>query len=378
MSDARAGLYLHVPFCHAKCEYCDFYSLTQLDQIEAFTGALLTELELRAPKGEGVTFDTVFFGGGTPSLLSDDQLGRIWETIHRHYHIAADAEISLESNPGTLDLPKLRFMRGLGINRLSMGVQSFHPEELKRLGRIHTVAEVLENVGNARRAGFDNLNLDLMTAFPGITPDSFAASLDAAIELAPEHISCYTLIFEPGTILYKRMERGETAPLSDEEEAGYYRTAAERLGAAGYEQYEISNFARGRERRCRHNLTYWRHVPYLGLGPSAHSYWEGRRFANPRSLARYIKTLNEGRLPVDFEERLTSEQVMFEYMFLNLRLREGIDLGEFRERFGEDLRERFAPALGELTARNLIELNDDRLRLSPEGWLMADAVAACF
>lgn len=374
---AGNGLYIHVPFCHAKCEYCDFYSITLLDQIEDFVQALLIELELRAAEGNGRQFDTIFMGGGTPSLLSPEQMGRIWETLHRHYDISPAGEFSMESNPGTLDAEKLVAFRSLGFNRISMGVQSFNPEELKFLGRIHSVEDVLENFENARRAGFTNINVDLMTAFPGISEASFQHSLETALSLGAEHLSCYTLIFEPGTILYKRMQKGEVHPLKEEEEVRYYELAARVLGAHGYEQYEISNFAQPGY-ICQHNLIYWQHQPYLGFGPSAHSFLDGVRSGNKRSLMAYVKKIREKELPRDFSEKLSEKDLVFEHIFLRLRLKEGLNLAEFRSQFGEDFREVYADVLNRLRSDQLIEENDQFIRLSSRGWLLADAVAAYF
>ncbi|RMI12816.1 MAG: radical SAM family heme chaperone HemW [Calditrichaeota bacterium] len=375
---SQAGLYIHIPFCQRKCEYCDFYSITRLEEMEAFVEALLTEIRLRAPEFAGVRFATVFFGGGTPSLLGEAQLERIWAALHRHFDIDPGGEFTLEANPGTLTPEKLRFLKSLGLNRLSLGVQSFHEHELAFLGRIHTVEEVIANVGHAREAGFDNINLDLMTAFPGITEASFRSSLARAVALQPEHLSCYTLIFEPGTVLYKRMRRGEVQPLSEEEEARYYNIARQVLEGEGYEQYEISNFARGKAHVCRHNLIYWTHAPYLGLGPSAHSFFRHQRLANRRSLTAYINLLRRGELPVEFVETLSAEQLQFEYIFLRLRLREGIDLEDYRRRFGRELPQQYAGILHRLQEQQLVQLTDRTLRLTDRGWLLADAVATWF
>jgi len=374
----HAGLYIHVPFCQQKCEYCDFYSITRLDQVEEFVEALLAEIALRAAEFREQVFQTVFFGGGTPSLLSEEQLERIWQALQANFRIDPGGEFSIESNPGTLTREKLAHFHALGFNRLSMGVQSFNPAELRFLGRIHSVEEVRENFRNAREAGFRNVNLDLMTAFPGLTPESFRYSLEQALALAPEHLSCYTLIFEPGTVFYKKMRSGELNPLNEDEEAAYYELAREMLEAHGYCQYEISNFARGRERLCRHNLVYWEHRPYLGLGPSAHSFYRKVRWANKRSLTIYIKSLQKGQLPLDFREELSPEQLMFEYTFLGLRLREGLDTGEFRQRFGMDFREKYHSAIRKLAENELVEWRDQYLRLSPKGWLVADTVASYF
>lgn len=372
------GLYIHVPFCHAKCEYCDFYSITLLEQMEDYVEALLREIELRAADFREVTFSTVFFGGGTPSLLSAAQLRHIWEALQANYRIDPRGEFSIESNPGTLDLSKLQTFRELGFNRLSMGVQSFNPQELKFLGRIHSVAEVYNSFENARAAGFRNINIDLMTAFPGISQASFRHSLQEALALESEHISCYTLIFEPGTVFYKRMLRGELNPLAEDEEALYYELAAEVLAAHGYRQYEVSNFARGDQYICRHNLIYWKHRPYLGLGPSAHSFRQNTRFGNKRSLSAYVRQLKSGKLAEDFRETLSQGDLMFEYIFLSLRLREGLDLEDFQARFGQPLHAVHPAAIERLLAENLIELTDRHLRLSRSGWMVADAVAEYF
>lgn len=374
----NAGLYLHIPFCQQKCEYCDFYSITRLDETGAFTEALLTEINLRAPQFRDTVFQTVFWGGGTPSILEEEQVERVWKALQANFNIAPNGEFSIESNPGTLNFSKLTLFRSLGFNRLSMGVQSFNPGELRFLGRIHSVEDALENFRSARKAGFANINIDLMTAFPGISAASFRHSLRQALELRPEHISCYTLIFEPGTVFYKKMLAGEMQPLKEDEEAAYYQMAREILEAHGYQQYEISNFARGAEYVCQHNLIYWRHQPYLGLGPSGHSFINNARFANKRSLAFYINSLRKKELPTDFREELTPEQLMFEYTFLSLRLREGISLPDFRRRFGTDFSEKYHSAIRRLAEDELIEWDENSVRLSHKGWMVADSVAAYF
>lgn len=374
----KAGLYIHVPFCEKKCEYCDFYSITRLDQTDSFVQALDKEMEIRAPDFSDYSFETIFLGGGTPSLLNENQMQQIWQSLQTHFSFALLPEVTLEANPGTLSFPKLRFLNELGFNRLSLGVQSFHDSELAFLGRIHSAAEVYESYGAARDAGFTNINIDLMTAFPGITLQSFESSLAAAVQLQPEHISCYTLIFEPGTPFYKKMRQGKLTPLAEEEEASYYRTASEVLKAHGYLHYEISNFARSEEHICRHNRIYWQHHPYLGLGPSAHSFSGNQRQANKRSLWGYVRELARGKLPIDFCETLSDEDLMFEYIFLNLRFYEGIDLAEFSNRFGIDHLKRFSDRIQHLTDNNLIVADDHHLKLTRRGWMLADSVAAYF
>ncbi len=349
-----------------------------MDEVEDFVAALCREMELRAPDYSGQVFDTVFWGGGTPSLLSEKQFTRIRDCLRQNFRVRSSAEFTVEANPGTLSLPKLKFLRRLGVNRLSLGVQSFNPDELRFLGRIHSVHEARRSFQNAREAGFNNINIDLMTAFPGISQKSFLNSLTEAVKLLPEHISCYTLIFEPGTVFYKKMKKGVLTPVGEEEEARFYEMAAERLAEFGYRAYEISNFCRGAEFVCRHNLIYWKHFPYLSFGPSAHSFDGVKRWGNVRSLAVYLKQINAGKLPVDFEETLTAEQLRFEYIFLQLRLREGVNLGEFQQRFGVPLQSAYAEPLRKLKQDELIEFRGNSLRLSPRGWMLADSVAAYF
>ncbi len=371
----NVGLYLHIPFCQRKCEYCDFYSVTQLNAMDNFVDAVIEEIKLRSPDHHTEEFSTIFWGGGTPSLLSPEQLSKIWQAIHRHFNINKHGEFTIEVNPGTLANSKLSDLRSLGFNRLSMGVQSFNPAELQFLGRLHSVDEVYESFRNARLAGFNNINIDLMTAFPGITPDSFLNSLQQSLELAPEHISCYTLIFEPGTGFHKRMLNGELNPLSEDEEVTYYTLAQQVLGGYGYNQYEVSNFAKENQYICQHNLIYWKHQPYLGLGPSAHSFYQNRRSANRGALQAYIKSLRKKQLPVDFQETLSTEDLMFEYLFLNLRLREGISLNDFKQKFAIDFLQKFDSTIRQLSENGFIESNDNYVRLTNKGWLLADTVA---
>jgi len=374
----KAGLYIHIPFCEKKCEYCDFYSITRLDEMDAFVQAVVREMELRAPEVANLKFETVFLGGGTPSLLNEQQIRYLWGNIQRLFQIDPEGEFTLEANPGTLDRNKLGFLYDLGITRLSLGVQSFNPSELKFLGRIHSVQEVFDTFELARKIGFRNINLDLMTAFPGITPQSFAHSLQQALALSPEHISCYTLIFEPGTPFYKKMQAGILHLYPEEKEAAFYEQARQILEPAGYIQYEISNFAKGDQHRCRHNLIYWQHDPYLGLGPSAHSFLNNQRWANFRSLNKYINQLKNDQLPVDFQESLSNEDLIFEHIFLRLRLREGIELTDFRERFGLDFVSEFQEQIRQLSQENLIKSDRNRVYLTETGMMLADSIATYF
>lgn len=374
----EAGLYIHIPFCEKKCDYCDFYSITKLDQMDKFVQALRKEIEIRAQDFSGYVFQTIYFGGGTPSLLNENQMRHIWDSLTENFIFNNNSEISIEANPGTLTQTKLSFLKEIGFNRLSLGVQSFNPSELKFLGRINSLEEVYHTFDYARNAGFNNINLDLMTAFPGITINSFKHSITEAQKLKPEHISCYTLIFEPGTVFYKKMLHGDLIPLEDDEEASYYQIARQKLQKNGYLNYEISNFSAGEKNMCKHNQIYWKHKPYLGLGPSAHSFSQNQRQANKRSISNYISQLNKGILPVDFQESLSDEDKMFEYIFLNLRLQDGINFSEFQTLFGQDYGERFKSKIKYLSENNLIELTTDSLKLSDRGWMLADSVATYF
>lgn len=374
----QAGLYIHIPFCLRKCGYCDFYSITRLSRREAFVQALLREMELIAPHYRHLEFDTIFIGGGTPTVLTQEQLQQIREKLYQQFRIASAVEFTMEANPGTVSFSLLSALHSMGVNRLSLGAQSFFEEDLRFLERIHTVEEIYSGFQQARRAGFDNINLDLITAFPGLTPERFHATLEYTLELAPEHISCYTLIFEPGTPFYRRLRAGEMQAMDQETEAQFYQLTNQVLGEAGYRAYEISNFARESRWQCQHNLKYWRHQPYLGLGPSAHSFVGNRRWWNVRSLRQYIKRLNAGELPVANGENLSEHTRKFEYIFLHLRLREGISLTDYSRRFGTHFLQEFASALEPLRTSRFLEVTDERVRLTERGWLLADEIASYF
>ncbi|GAB4370014.1 MAG: radical SAM family heme chaperone HemW [Calditrichia bacterium] len=374
----NAGIYLHIPFCERKCGYCDFYSITNLNKIEVFVEGLCKEIRLRAAQYSHLTFDTVYLGGGTPSLLPIAQLKKIWEVLFRHFRISPEGEFTIEANPGTLTRTKLREIRSLGFNRLSLGVQSFRDEDLKFLNRIHTVEDIRRNYQDAREVGFGNINFDLMSAFPGLTLQKFQKTLEMAVDLRPEHVSCYTLIFEPHTPFYRKMVNGDIRPVEEDEEAAFFDTALDFLSARGYQVYEISNFALGETYRCRHNMKYWEHQNYLGFGPSAHSFISPMRWGNVRSLALYIRALLQNRLPVVSREVLTPETRQFEYIFLHLRLAEGINLSEFYNYFGEKFTEKYGDTLTTLINDDLIVHQADRIRLTRKGWRLADEVARHF
>ncbi|MDW8226347.1 MAG: radical SAM family heme chaperone HemW [Anaerolineales bacterium] len=373
------SVYLHIPFCTHRCAYCDFNTYAgQEAMIPAYVQALCREIQIIGENFPGLQVCTIFFGGGTPSLLALQQLELIFAALHANFHILPDAEISLEANPGTVNLEALRGLRALGFNRISFGVQSFHPDELRQLERIHDPFDVFEAVNWARRAGFDNLNLDLIYGLPEQPLDRWSATLRWAISLAPKHLSLYALTLEHGTPFGRWAARG-LLPLPDPDLAAeMYECACERLEAQGYLQYEISNWAKdtvsGRLSTdnptfaCRHNLTYWRGRPYLGFGAGAHGYWNSVRYSNVLRIKTYIERLIErdNRSPTPFPAAVSVQSVdlktqMQEVMMLGLRLtREGVSRQSFADRFGVEMTDVFGREISELLSLGLVEWMDGK------------------
>jgi oxygen-independent coproporphyrinogen-3 oxidase len=363
------AIYIHVPFCRRKCGYCSFVSCAGREgEIPAYVAALRREMAARA---RGETVPSVFFGGGTPSLLSVSQVGDILMTVREHFNLAKDAEVTLEANPGTVGETYLSGLRRIGINRLSLGVQRFDDGELARLGRIHTGEEAREAFATARRAGFDNINLDLIYGLPGDDREAWRRSLEAAVEIEPEHLSLYALTLEPETPLALAIADGEVAAPDPDTAADQYELAEDILDAAGYGHYEISNWARlGRE--CRHNLVYWDNEPYLGFGAAAHSSEDGRRYANTNDLDDYLAA--GGLPPLSLDETLDEATRRAETVILRLRQGAGIDLAALSARLATDLTEDYRTPFGELTDAGLLELQNGRLRLTRRGRLLGNEV----
>jgi oxygen-independent coproporphyrinogen III oxidase len=384
LKSSLASLYLHIPFCEHKCIYCDFYSIAPKETeenydnlVRRFLAALDQEI---AQRGQDPTFqssyETVFFGGGTPSLLSPDAIGAILNKLSRNFSISENAEITLETNPGTVDIKKLRDFKSAGINRVSFGIQSFHEKDLKFLTRIHDASQARDNVRNAFKAGFDNVSFDLIFALPGQTPESWKSNLVQALELEPTHISCYSLIVEPNTPLYRMVEAKQVTPLAVDEDADMYEETMSVLADAGFEQYEISNFAKPGF-KCRHNTTYWNHGNYLSFGPSAHSFWNGKRWWNLSNVNGYAEALSKGSFPVAGEEILTSQQWLDETIYLGLRS-EGIHLTAFERRFHKDLLKEFKSIVDGLLTDDLASIEENRLRLTSKGYLLCDEICRSF
>lgn len=367
-----AALYLHIPFCERKCSYCDFYSIESLKYIEPFVATLHREIALRAASATNAPITSIFFGGGTPSLLQPDHISSLLSSLRSSWNVQPDVEITMECNPGTVSAASLEGYRAAGVNRLSFGVQSFHENELAFLQRIHSAHDAVEAMRLARMVGFDNVNMDLMFALPPQTLASFAASLARMVELEPDHISAYSLIYEHGTPLYAQLKKGLVTPHAEELDAEMYAMAITTLTQAGYRQYEVSNFAKaGRE--CRHNLTYWHAQDHWAFGPSAHGRLGNMRYCNQRSLTAWTKSVEQGTLPQATVEVLDNQQQLEEFVFLHLRA-DGIPLDVVRQRFGIDILAALQPHLTFWIDAGMVDVSTGRLSLTGEGYRVCDDI----
>lgn len=363
-----AGIYLHIPFCKRVCAYCDFYKSARTTLLDPVVEQMHGELEARAAYlGEGTAIETLYFGGGTPSLCHVEQLSALIERVKRLFNCSRLGEVTLEANPDDLSEEYLNGLRKVGINRLSIGVQSFDEEELRWMNRRHTARQAEEAVKAARRAGFDNITIDLIFGVPGFGREVLARSIDRALELEVEHISAYHLTIEPRTALGRKAEQGELQAVAENISEEEYQMVHQRLSQAGYEHYEISNFARP-GRRARHNAAYWQGIPYLGIGPGAHSFnGESRCWCTDR-----VESYAEAGASRFEEEWLTPENRMNEYLMTHLRTIEGISLGEVERHFGTK-RAQEVERLSERLLRNgSIVREGDRIRIPSEGFLLSD------
>lgn len=402
MSTRPLGLYVHIPFCVRKCSYCDFNTYSGLEALhEAYVGALCREVSGAAERHGLRPVDSVFIGGGTPTVLSGEQLARVMGALRAGFQLLPGCEITVEANPGATDMSRFRQLADLGVNRLSLGAQSFQEDELRFLGRIHGVAELGRAVDAARAAGLERFNLDLIFGLPGQARATWRRSLDAALALEPEHLSLYSLIVEPETPLAQWVASGRVAAPDDDIAADHYLDAQERLAVAGYLHYEISNWTRRPSREVvldewssppgasRHNLRYWRNEDYLGFGPGAHSCLhrpasegkahQARRWWNLKSVPEYIRRLGVGEDVEDASETVVGAQAMGESMMLGLRLiREGLSWESFRRLHGVDAREAYAPVLSQLDSWGMVERSSSALRLSARGIPLGNQVFGRF
>lgn len=369
------AVYAHVPFCHTLCGYCDFYSVV-LDKraVHPLTDALLAEWR-RAQDAWTIRADTIFVGGGTPTTLPDDVLRRLLNALGEAAQ--PGAEFTVEANPATVSDETAAALVESGATRVSIGAQSFDRGELRVLERIHKPAQVVETVRAARRAGIRQVNVDLIFAIPGQSLPSWLDNLRRAIDLGTDHLSCYGLTYEPGTPLYDQLAAGRVTPCDNELEADMYEATIEALSAAGFEQYEISNFARP-GCRCRHNLVIWRNEPYLGIGPSGAGYVDGVRYKNVADHVAYVRAVQGGDSPRGEAETPSAAQSAGETMMLGLRLTDGVDRAAFERRYGCDPAEMFGPQIMRFESDGLLERDNGSLRLTRRGLLVADAVIAEF
>ena len=371
-AEKTLGLYIHIPFCKSKCVYCDFYSLAGNEgRMDDYMDALCAHLTETAPFAAGYTVDTVYFGGGTPSYFGEKRLVKVLKTVQKKYHLAKDTEITLEANPDSAgDWKYLKALRKAGVNRLSLGMQSACDEELRTIGRVHTMEQVRAAVEAARKAKLDNLSLDLIYGLPGQTLERWQANLTAAVDLAPEHLSCYGLKVEEGTPLYERRDEAELP--GDEVQADMYLWTADYLLRHGYRQYEISNFARtGRE--SRHNLKYWTLGEYAGFGPGAHSDFGGVRYAYGKDLEGYIRGVREGTPMLSESERIPELDRDTEWVMLGLRTVYGLDMLDYERRF----RRRFTcflPFLEQCRQAGYAVEEAGRWHLTPKGFLVSNQI----
>jgi oxygen-independent coproporphyrinogen III oxidase len=387
MTGDTLSLYIHIPFCQHRCAYCDFNTYTGLGELkQPYAAAVAAEVAEvgaagAASVGEPLVAQTIFFGGGTPSLMAPPELGRILQGVRSHYVLAAGAELTMEANPGTVDAAYLEAVRALGINRLSFGMQSAVVSELALLERNHDLAAVEEAVALSRATGFDNLSLDLIYGLPGQTLASWEASMEAALSLEPDHLSLYCLTIEAGTPMQRWLTEGRIELPDPDLAAAQYELACSRLAADGWEHYEISNWARPR-RACRHNLTYWRNDAYLGFGAGAHGHAAGIRYQivkQPRTYLRRMADAAPGNYPLSAAvaeaHRLDDAEAMADTIITQLRLlQEGLDLEGFKQRFGRGIREVYGETVDQLVDWGLLREGAGRLLLTERGWFLSNQV----
>ncbi len=369
----ESALYIHIPFCDHKCIYCDFYSIITKDNIPSFLDALKKELKYYSDKYSNERkITSIFFGGGTPSLMEPEYLGEILSSVYKNFKISGDVEITMETNPGTVNLQKLKAFNYAGINRISIGIQSFNNDELKFLTRIHNKDTAVNTVYDARDAGFENISIDLIFNLPKQTKEKWENNLEISSGLPVTHISAYSLILERGTILNKMVLDGKVNIFDDDYDAELYEMTIDYFTGKGFDQYEVSNFTKpGYE--CRHNNAYWRYRDYIGLGPSAHSFVSGKRWWNYSSLKHYISEIEKSSAAVANSEALTDGQMFDEYVMLAFRSK-GLDLNDFRKKYGESWINEKKDYIQKLSDSNFIIKEDNYLRMTKSGYAVCDEI----
>ena len=369
------GLYLHFPFCISKCPYCDFnsYQLKEDNQISSYISALYKEITAYSQKLNKSNIKTIYLGGGTPTILSGVQIYNILEFCKDKFTIDKKAEITIEANPGTLDGEKLKLLIEAGINRLSLGAQSFNNIFLKKLGRIHNTQDIIDSYNLAREIGFSNINIDIMFALPDQTTEDLQDTLNKAVSLKPDHLSLYNLTIKPGTEYYENYKRNTLKLPSEDEEFDMYNWAINFLKENNFEHYEIANFARP-HKRSLHNLIYWQNQPYLGVGAGAYSFIRGYRYMNFKDPAKYIKEVMNDKLPIDHGEKLSLRNRMIETIILGLRTKDGVSYKKYKTRFGINLNDIFSKQIDKLVNLGLLKKVDCKIKLTKRGIFLANTV----
>lgn len=374
-----AGIYIHIPFCRSRCSYCDFATgIYEKSLAERYVGALVKEIRSWDAIEQPCDADTIYFGGGTPSLLSPGQLATILEAIHARFEVASDAEVTMEMNPGTVTPEGLHEFRRLGINRASFGAQTFDDRELARLGRSHTTEDTTKTFQQLRDAGFDNVSFDLIAGLPGQSISGWSHNLDRALAMRPEHLSFYLLEVHEGTPLADHIRKGIQQRPDEDLAAEMYELMLERATKSGYEHYEISNLSLPGY-TSRHNSKYWIGAPYYGFGCSAHSYdGKSRRWSNERDVERYVGLIEQNTDQIVERVKLTAEDVRAEAVFLGMRLMRGVNVNQYQKLFGIDLRDAHQSDLQRFSEAGLIEFDGDLLRLTRSGALLSNEIFSAF
>jgi len=367
----KAGIYIHIPFCKTKCIYCDFYSVTKRDDsIENFVDCMVKEIKLNKTRLKNTTYDTIFFGGGTPSVLTENQLGKILNALYKFYNIDEDAEVTLECNPGEITFEKLSHFRKIGINRLSIGFQSFSEKNLKFLGRLHSSEQSISTFNHARKAGFDNINIDLIYDIPKQKLKEWKNDLFLGTSLEPEHISAYSLTVEKNTALHSMIKNKTVIMPSEEVDKKMFLSTINYLEQKNYMHYEISNFSK-KNKKCKHNLHYWRLEPYLAFGPGAHGFDGIKRWWNKKSIDYYLNKLENNELPIESEEILSPKDAFNETIMNGLRLIEGAKIKKLNSYLDMDIKEHLEPYMEKWP---YINNNGKNLTVKKEGLLFTDEI----
>jgi oxygen-independent coproporphyrinogen-3 oxidase len=370
------GIYIHIPFCDTKCIYCDFYSITSHSRKDEYLPSLKKEIQNQSALVKDKSFDTIFFGGGTPSLLSYAEFNSIFDSLYSNYNISEHSEITIEANPGTIDQRKFKEFKRLPINRISFGVQSFIDSDLKFLTRIHSSSQAIETIKTAQDSGFENINLDLIFALPNQSLENWKYNLEMAISLTTKHISAYSLIFEEGTFLNMLLHKNRVRKADIDLEQEMYEFTMDYLAGKGFGQYEISNYAK-EGYQCRHNLKYWEYDDYLSFGPSASSFLNNKRWTNTRDINRYIDLVNNNQIAADFSEEIDKETSITEYIFLGLRSK-GIDIKKYNRKYNESFKDKYKDTLEILLKSGFGEMNNSHFKMTRKGYALCDEIVATY